>query len=39
MDTSFVQSFRLWLRNGNWKKMVLTAALPAWLGIAGPGFF
>lgn len=33
MDTSFVQSFRLWLRSGNWKKMVLAAALPAWLAL------
>lgn len=33
MNTSFVQSFRLWLRNGNWKKMVLAAALPAWFAL------
>ena len=33
MNTSFVQSFRLRLRHGNWKKMVLTAALPAWLAL------
>ena len=33
MDTSFVQSFRLWLRSGNWKKMVLAVALPAWFAL------
>ena len=33
MNTSFVQSFRLWLRSGNWRKMVLAAALPAWLAL------
>jgi hypothetical protein len=30
---SFVQSVRLWARGSKWKKMVLAAALPAWLAL------
>jgi hypothetical protein len=33
MNTSFAQSFRLWISGRSWRKMVLAAALPAWLAL------
>ncbi len=33
MNTSFVQSVRLWMNGKNWRKMVVAAALPASLAL------
>ena len=37
MNTSVTRNFRQWVRNGNWKKMLVTTALPAMLLTLGAG--